>query len=121
MRRQQPSYDCGRGCRNGTFVGIWRECTQSPPSGATVHAVRAMDWKNVSTWHWSIEPLFTNLKEKSPPPEDPFVYYEAGVFHALFHDRSCTACGGHGYSLDGVAWFYTGAATVLRVRVYGCG
>eukprot|EP01047_Picozoa_sp_COSAG01_P046947 COSAG01_NODE_4444_length_5017_cov_4.901179_4_plen_409_part_00 len=81
-----------------------------------MHAVRATDWKNASTWHWSIEPLFTNLKEKSPPPEDPFVYYEAGVFHGLFHDRSCTACGGHGYSLDGVAWFYTGVATVRRVR-----
>jgi hypothetical protein len=57
--------------------------------------------------------LFTNLKEdSSSPPEDPFVWQDAGpdgsgVLHGLFHDRSCPACGGHGYSLDGVSWTYT--------------
>jgi hypothetical protein len=57
--------------------------------------------------------LFTNLKEdSSSPPEDPFVWQDtgpdgSGVLHGLFHDRSCPACGGHGYSLDGVSWAYT--------------
>jgi hypothetical protein len=97
---------------NGTFIGIWRECTRSPPSSATVHPVRATDWKNAETFDWSTAPLFTNLQEHSPPPEDPFVYGpdDTGVFHALFHDRSCEGCGGHGWSIDGVRWHYTGIA-----------
>ena len=73
--------------------------------------MRASNWKDAASYDWSTAPLFTNLAEHSPPPEDPFVYGPVdGVFHALFHDRSCKGCGGHGYSTDGQRWHYTGIA-----------
>lgn len=99
---------------NGTFVGIWRECTR-PPWGSTVHSVRAESWADPGTYVWSVDPLFVNaaaVHEQGSSPEDPFVWGpdEAGAFHAIFHDRSCSGCGGHAYSTDGARWFYTGLA-----------
>ena len=44
---------------NGSFVGIWRECTRRPncygKTGDCVHPVRASDWKDPSSYDWSTE------------------------------------------------------------------
>lgn len=101
---------------NGTFVGIWRECSQTPPSSKTIHPVRASNWSDPKSYHWDTAPLFGDgpwgVGVDHPPPEDPFVWGPdvGGVFHALFHDKSCSGCGSHGFSTDGRVWQYTGIA-----------
>ena len=52
--------------------------------------------------------------------EDPFVYVdEDGVFHAVFHNQiendDERLSGGHAFSVDGIAWTFTGTSWSNKV------
>ena len=106
---------------NGSFVGIWRECSL-PGTWTTVHPVTAAHWAEPSSyqWHdqrelWAHAGAYPTGSPVAPPPEDPMVWRDAedGVFHAVFHDRSGESesiHGGHAFSTDGLQWTYTGVA-----------
>jgi len=104
---------------NGSFVGIWRECSL-PRTWATVHPVTSSLWSDPESyfWHdkrelWAHAGAYPSGVPDHPPPEDPMVWVGGdGVYHALFHDRSGDgkSHGGHAYSIDGFEWTYTGVA-----------
>lgn len=117
---------------DGSMVGLWRRCcipppTYTPPGGggaSVIFAVRASDWRNVSTWEPSKEMAFPELRANGF--EDPFVYADAsGVYHAMFHsmvggwhrpEYNNTLVGAHAFSDDGGrSWVSTGVAFDLNI------
>jgi len=117
---------------DGSLVGLWRRCCTPPPryaptggGGASViFALRASDWRNLSTWNASDEPAL-----RANGYEDPTVWADpkrTDVFHALFHDMiggwhkpefNNTQVGAHAYSADGGStWVATGVAFGLTAR-----
>ena len=120
---------------DGSLVGLWRRCCNPPPKyapagggGASViFALRASDWRNLSTWVASDEPALPALRANGY--EDPTVWPDptrSGIYHAVFHDMiggwhrpeyNNTQVGAHAYSADGGStWVQTGVAFNLTAQ-----
>jgi hypothetical protein len=116
--------------KDGSLVGIWRD---HHPTGKSVpHLVTASNWKDPSTYKYSMDDLLFGKKDSTavdkdsssrrrskPSPggnpgglEDMFLWVDArGHYHVIFHQMySCETCTAHAASIDGISWFYTGTA-----------
>jgi hypothetical protein len=106
-----------------TLIGMWRD---HHPTGKSVpHLVTASDWRNASTYKFSMNDLLFGKKDESTGNkkghsktknpgglEDMFLWNDKrGNFHALFHQMyKCDTCTAHACSEDGYNWAYTGTA-----------
>eukprot|EP01050_Picozoa_sp_SAG11_P004927 SAG11_NODE_328_length_10690_cov_25.464357_4_plen_928_part_00 len=99
---------------DGSLVGLWRcvETLNTTKRGATVlHAVTARDWRNTSSYVYSLQPAFAARGYGS---EDPFVWIAADhSYHAILHDEQglpglpltrASAYGRHAWSRTGENW-----------------
>jgi len=118
--------------KDGSLVGMWRD---HHPTGKSVpHLVTSANWKDPSTYKYSMDDLLFGKKQldsfdehsmvssrrrKGPSPgknpgglEDMFLWVDArGHYHAIFHQMyECETCTAHAYSADGDVWAYTGTA-----------
>lgn len=103
---------------DGTLVGMWRDHQKEEgvKGKSTIHLVTASDWKDNSTYRWTVtDLLFTDQGLEYPGGvEDPFMWVDVrGNYHAIFHmlyPKHPYSLGGHAFSKDGMNWTWTGQA-----------
>lgn len=103
---------------NGSLVGMWRDHHLTPDrkGKSTIHQVTASNWKDNTTYQWTVTDLLFGDENLTYPGgvEDPFLWIDQrGNYHALFHilyGGHPYQSGGHAYSSDGLRWIWTGEA-----------
>jgi len=73
---------------NNSAVGLLRTIRNpesNPNLVVAIYAVTAADWRNASSYvgHWDT----IQFEDAQWGPEDPFVYRDEDVFHAVFHNQ----------------------------------